>query len=92
MGCGSCCHSPGVAPFLAQLRPGAPFHVPHQRQKMAVGFHQHAPILILAARILHHVYWHPLLKFVILTAMGAVASFALSAAVFRRIPFLCSII
>jgi glucans biosynthesis protein C len=48
----------------------------------------HPPIVILAARALHGVLWPPLLKFLILTGIGVVASFALSAAVFRRIPLL----
>lgn len=52
----------------------------------------HPPIVIFAARILHQVSWHPLLKFVILSVVGVVASFTLSAAVFRRIPFLRSIV
>jgi hypothetical protein len=48
----------------------------------------HPPIVIFAARMLHAVLWHPLLKFAMLTAIGAAGSFALSAAVFRRIPLL----
>jgi fucose 4-O-acetylase-like acetyltransferase len=52
----------------------------------------HPPIVILAARMLHGVLWHPLVKFAMLTAIGATASFALSAAVFRRIPLLRNIL
>ncbi|MGA8028145.1 MAG: acyltransferase [Bryobacteraceae bacterium] len=48
----------------------------------------HPPIVIVAARILSAVSWYPLIKFVTLTGAGVVASFALSAAVFRRIPWL----
>lgn len=52
----------------------------------------HPPIVIFAARMLHFVSWHPLLKFVMLTAIGVVASFVLSASVFRRIPLLRTIL
>jgi glucans biosynthesis protein C len=52
----------------------------------------HPPVVILGARLLHGVQWHPILKFATLTAMGVVVSFALSAAVFRRIPLLRSIL
>ncbi len=48
----------------------------------------HPPIVIMAARMLHYLPWPPILKFVILTCIGVVVSFALSAAVFRRIPLL----
>jgi fucose 4-O-acetylase-like acetyltransferase len=52
----------------------------------------HPPIVILGARMLHGVMWHPVLKFATLTAIGIIVSFALSAAVFRRIPLLRSIL
>ena len=52
----------------------------------------HPPILILCARLLHPVLWPALLKFVLLTFLSAVASFVLSAAVFRRIPVLREIL
>jgi hypothetical protein len=52
----------------------------------------HPPIVILAARILHGCLWPPILKFIILTAIGAVVTFALSAALFRRIPILRNIL
>ena len=52
----------------------------------------HPPIVILGARMLHGVAWHPLLKFATLTVIGVVVSFALSAAVFRRIPLLRAIL
>lgn len=48
----------------------------------------HPPIVIFAARMLHGVFWPPLIKFVVLTAIGVVVSFTLSAALFRRIPLL----
>jgi hypothetical protein len=52
----------------------------------------HPPIVIAGARLLHSVAWHPLLKFGTLTAFGLIVSFALSAAVFRRIPVLRQIL
>jgi len=52
----------------------------------------HPPIVIMAARLLHACLWPPLLKFVMLTCLGLVISFALSAAVFRRIPLLRKIL
>lgn len=52
----------------------------------------HPPIVILGARMLHGAMWHPILKFAVLTAIAVVASFALSAAVFRRIPLLRNIL
>jgi glucan biosynthesis protein C len=52
----------------------------------------HPPIVILGARMLHGVEWPPLIKFAVLTAIGVVVSFALSAAVFRRIPLLRAIL
>jgi surface polysaccharide O-acyltransferase-like enzyme len=52
----------------------------------------HPPIVILGARMLHSVPWHPLVKFVALTCIGVAASFGLSAAIFRRIPLLRAIL
>lgn len=52
----------------------------------------HPPIVILGARLLHGVSWHPLLKFAALTAWGVAASFTLSATVFRRVPLLRTIL
>ena len=52
----------------------------------------HPPIVIMAARLLHDCSWPPALKFLVLTCMGVVVSFALSAAVFRRIPWLRKIL
>ena len=52
----------------------------------------HPPILILAARALHPMVWPAILKFILLTAIAAVASFVLSAVVFRRTPFLRDIL
>lgn len=52
----------------------------------------HPPILILIARAMHPLIWHPLLKFATLTVLAAVATFALSGAVFRRIPILRAIL
>ena len=52
----------------------------------------HPPIVILAARMLHGFSWPAIPKFVVLTCMAVVVSFALSAAVFRRIPLLRSIL
>jgi glucans biosynthesis protein C len=48
----------------------------------------HPPIVVIAARMLHRFLWPPILKFVVLTCVGVVVSFALSAALFRRIPLL----
>jgi glucans biosynthesis protein C len=48
----------------------------------------HPPILIVAARMLHGVPLHPILKFLLLTVLTAIASFTLSATVFRRLPVL----
>jgi fucose 4-O-acetylase-like acetyltransferase len=48
----------------------------------------HPPIVIMAARALQGCTWPPVLKFTVLTCMGTVLSFALTAAVFRRIPLL----
>jgi glucan biosynthesis protein C len=48
----------------------------------------HPPIIILVARALHSVVLPSLLKFALLTCIGAVMSFTLSAIVFRRIPLL----
>ncbi len=52
----------------------------------------HPPIVIMAARVLHGFPWPPILKFMLLTCIGVVASYALSAAVFRRIPLLRKIL
>jgi len=52
----------------------------------------HPPILILVARGLALVHVHVLLKFATLTAVAALASFVLSATVFRRIPGLRTIL
>jgi glucans biosynthesis protein C len=52
----------------------------------------HPPIVIMSALILHGLWWPPLIKFVMLTCMSAAATFALSAAVFRRIPLLRAIL
>ena len=48
----------------------------------------HPPIVILAARLLHHFSWPAIPKFIALTCIAVVASFVLSATVFRRIPVL----
>ena len=48
----------------------------------------HPPILIAAARSLSSASWPPLSKFVALTGISVVASFGLSAILFRRIPLL----
>lgn len=52
----------------------------------------HPPIVILSARALRPVVLPSILKFVVLTCMSAMLSFALSAMVFRRIPLLRSIL
>ena len=52
----------------------------------------HPPIVILGARWLHTWAGPPVAKFAILTLMAAGATFALSAAVFRRIPLLREIL
>ena len=52
----------------------------------------HPPIVIMAARLLHDYTWPPVLKFIVLTCIGVVVSFALSAAVFRRVPWLRKIL
>jgi surface polysaccharide O-acyltransferase-like enzyme len=48
----------------------------------------HPPIVIMIARLLTIYPWHPLIKFILLTATSATASFVLSSVVFRRIPLL----
>jgi len=48
----------------------------------------HPPIIILAARMQHSLLLPPIVKFLTLTCIGVVMSFALSAVVFRRIPLL----
>ena len=52
----------------------------------------HPPIVILAARLLHPLTAPPLAKFVLLTTIATVVTYALSAAVFRRIPWLRNIL
>jgi surface polysaccharide O-acyltransferase-like enzyme len=52
----------------------------------------HPPVVIMTALLLHSLSWPPLIKFVLLTFIGAVTTFALSAAVFSQTPFLRSII
>jgi glucans biosynthesis protein C len=52
----------------------------------------HPPIVIAAARLMHGLTWPPLAKFALLTLIGVVASYALSALVFRRIPYLRAIL
>lgn len=52
----------------------------------------HPPVVIALARVLHLVPLHPLLKFVLLTVGTVVASFVLSAVIFRRIPGLRTIL
>ncbi len=52
----------------------------------------HAPILILLARMLQGAPLYPIVKFLLLTILAVTASFALSAAVFRRIPGLREIL
>jgi hypothetical protein len=52
----------------------------------------HPPLVILGARLLQGVAWHPLSKFAVLTIIASAASFVLSAAVFRRIPGLRAIV
>jgi len=48
----------------------------------------HPPIVVLAARMQYSLRWPPIVKFLTLTCVGVVMSFALSAFVFRRIPLL----
>jgi fucose 4-O-acetylase-like acetyltransferase len=48
----------------------------------------HPPVVILMARLMQGMHWHPLLQFCLLTLISAVLSFVLSAVVFRKIPFL----
>ena len=52
----------------------------------------HPPIVILAARMLRGCAWLPILKFIILTGIGVVMTFALSAALFRRVPILRNVL
>jgi peptidoglycan/LPS O-acetylase OafA/YrhL len=52
----------------------------------------HPPIVIFAARLLHGLEWDSILKFAMLTAIGILASYTLSAVVFRRIPILKAIL
>lgn len=48
----------------------------------------HPPIVITGALLLRGAAWPPVVKFALLTTFGVAASFALSAALFRRIPLL----
>lgn len=52
----------------------------------------HPPVIIGIARVMRSAAWHPLVQFAALTVAAAAATFALSAAVFRRIPLLKSIL
>ena len=52
----------------------------------------HPPVVIALARVLHLAPLHPLLKFVLLTLGAVVASFFLSAVIFRQIPGLRTIL
>lgn len=52
----------------------------------------HPPIVILGARMLQASQWPALIKFVALTAFSTIVSFALSAMVWRRIPWLRRIV
>ena len=46
----------------------------------------HPPIVILAARMQHNLMLPSILKFLTLTCIGVIISFALSAVAFRRVP------
>ncbi len=48
----------------------------------------HPPVVIMLARMLYGVPWHPIVKFVVLTCASTLVTFALSACVFRRVPVL----
>lgn len=52
----------------------------------------HPPIVIIGARLLHGFEWPPLVKFLTLTIVSTITTFALSAVLFRRIPILRSIL
>lgn len=52
----------------------------------------HPPIVIAGARLLQRLSLHPLAKFALLTGFAVIVSFALSAAIFRRIPLLRQIL
>ena len=52
----------------------------------------HPLFVVLGARLLHPIVAAPLFKFALLTLLACVASFVLSAAVFRRIPVLRAIL
>ncbi len=52
----------------------------------------HPPFVILGARLLHGLPLVPLAKFVVLTGLGVSVTYALSALVFRRIPYLRAIL
>jgi hypothetical protein len=50
------------------------------------------PVAILVACLMHGLPWHPVLKVAFLIAASAVAAFALSAVLFRRIMILRQIL
>jgi hypothetical protein len=50
------------------------------------------PVVIVGARPLRETSLVPLVKFVLLAAIATVATFALSATVFRRVPILRAIL
>lgn len=52
----------------------------------------HPPIVIIGALVLYELAWPPLVKFAILTGAASIVTFALSGAVFRRIPLLRAIL
>jgi len=52
----------------------------------------HPVFVIAVARALHGIPWHPMVKFVLLTTAAALLSLVASAAVFRRVPMLRSIL
>lgn len=52
----------------------------------------HPPFVILGARLLHGLPLVPLAKFVVLTGLAVSVTYALSALVFRRIPYLRAIL
>jgi surface polysaccharide O-acyltransferase-like enzyme len=52
----------------------------------------HPPIVILIARLMHGLRWHPLVKFGMLAITSAIVVFGLSAVLLRRIPLLRQIL
>jgi glucan biosynthesis protein C len=48
----------------------------------------HPPVVILMARLMHGLLWHPLLKFVLLSLASTILIFGFSAVLLRRIPLL----